>query len=266
MTISDTTWQQADRMIFHLPGEHLLPLRGCRPGCWWPPGGGEWWGCGELQTQGGSGHHREVREQPHSHSQKVRSLSSQINLNPLYPQSLHRGSALNQALKPPGGRQTPVVGRGGGVPQQNAGDWDKVLHSNRAGAATNAEDFTQEFMSQLRGNTAANLPPAMVNNKVNGQPSQHLQNNNINQVNSHQDQGVRLSTPTQQVSREWRLSEVCDVCVCCVLSCLFIRLLPLYTLTLTTHNHIGSSRQSLLPPNYKLEKTQTRPDFWHLVS
>ena len=29
------------------------------------------------------------------------------------------------------------------------GSWDKILNSDKAGAATNAEDFTKQFMSQM---------------------------------------------------------------------------------------------------------------------
>ena len=50
--------------------------------------------------------------------------------------TVRRGSALNQALKPPG-RQTPLVS--GNQAGAGAGEWNNVLQSNRAGAATNAE-------------------------------------------------------------------------------------------------------------------------------
>ena len=78
--------------------------------------------------------------------------------------TVRRGTVLNQVLKQPSGRQTPLLARqrGGG----GAGDWDTVLQSDRAGAADNAEDFTREFMSQLMGNTGANIPPPAANNKT----------------------------------------------------------------------------------------------------
>ena len=63
-----------------------------------------------------------------------------------------RGSVLNQALKPgpvsqqaQAGGPGPLVG-GGGVPgPRQGGDekWSKVLDLNRAGAAMDAETFTQ---------------------------------------------------------------------------------------------------------------------------
>ena len=63
-----------------------------------------------------------------------------------------RGSVLNQALKPgPGSQQAqaggpgPLVG-GGGAPGPHQGrdeKWSKVLDLNRAGAAMDAETFTQ---------------------------------------------------------------------------------------------------------------------------
>ena len=190
--------------------------------------------------------------------------------NPTLPTTLsflYRGSALNQALKPPAGGQTPLVGGAQPRPDNtgNGGAWDQVLQSNRAGAATNAEDFTQEFMSQLMGNTAANLPPALVSNNVNG-PPQHLQNNNLNQLNCQQDQAVRISTPTKQVSKKSgdRLKPLESLMfVCVVLCCLFIRFPSLYTLPLPTHNPTLPSRLSTDPPcpNYKRGKTQTLRDF-----
>ena len=127
-----------------------------------------------------------------------------------------------------------------------AGAWDKVLQSNRAGAATNAEDFTQEFMSQLMGNTAANLPPPLVSNNVNGQ-RQHLQNNNSNQLNYQQEPGVRISTPTKQVS---------DVCVCCVF--LFIYQAPssVYTHSPSPYPQSYPTKPTIHAPT--MSKLQTR--------
>ena len=170
----------------------------------------------------------------------------QINClsNPTLPTTLlflYRGSALNQALKPPTGGQTPLVGGAQPRPDNtgNGGAWDQVLQSNRAGAATNAEDFTQEFMSQLMGNTAANLPPALVSNNVNG-PPQHLQNNNHNQLNCQQDQAVRISTPTKQVSKKSgdRLKPLESLMFVCVVLCCVVylsgSLLCIHSLSLPT--------------------------------
>ena len=172
---------------------------------------------------------------------------------------LYRGSALNQALKPPAGGQTPLVGGAQPRPDNtgNGGAWDQVLQSNRAGAATNAEDFTQEFMSQLMGNTAANLPPALVSNTVNG-PPQHLQNNNLNQLNCQQDQAVRISTPTKQVSKkEWRQAEtsgIFDVCVCCVV--LFIYQVPFSVYTPSPYPQSYPTKPAIYAP--AMSKLQTR--------
>ena len=72
-----------------------------------------------------------------------------------------RGGVLNQALRPtsqtpvPQTQRAPPTGAGG------SGDWSGVLDANRAGAADNAEDFTKQFMSQLKGETAGNLPYQM---------------------------------------------------------------------------------------------------------
>ena len=67
--------------------------------------------------------------------------------------SYYRGGVLNQALKAgpgpgQGGRHTPLVGgapgkeapAGGGAA---AGGWSNLLDANRAGAAMDAESFTQ---------------------------------------------------------------------------------------------------------------------------
>ena len=45
---------------------------------------------------------------------------------------------------------------------EGSGDWTKVLDANRAGAAMDAESFTQEFMSQLTGANSSNLPPQLL--------------------------------------------------------------------------------------------------------
>ena len=88
---------------------------------------------------------------------------------------------MNRALKPgpgQGGRQTPLVAgqqKPGGVAGEGSGDWSKVLDANRAGAAMDAEAFTQEFMSQLTGANTNNLPPQLLpdTKKMNG--VQHYQ-------------------------------------------------------------------------------------------
>ena len=38
---------------------------------------------------------------------------------------------------------------------QNKEGWDQILNSNTAGMATNAEDFTKQFMSQMFGKEPA---------------------------------------------------------------------------------------------------------------
>merc|ERR1711971_1043437 len=50
----------------------------------------------------------------------------------------------------PGLAQGPVNGMGG-PPQVQAGDWGRKLESDGAGAASNAEEFTKQFMQQLAG-------------------------------------------------------------------------------------------------------------------
>merc|ERR1719245_1480925 len=78
--------------------------------------------------------------------------------------TIRRGSVLSKTLKGAGGHQAggrltpqggghgPLVGGEGGadLAQPKPGDekWTKVLDLNRAGAAMDAETFTQEFMSQ----------------------------------------------------------------------------------------------------------------------
>ncbi len=43
-------------------------------------------------------------------------------------------------------------------PGNNPGQWKQVLDSDKAGAATNAEDFTKQFMSQMYGGGAGQQP------------------------------------------------------------------------------------------------------------
>ena len=70
-----------------------------------------------------------------------------------------RGGVLNQALRP--GSQTPVPQKPIKTQTPVPGEWSGVLDANRAGMADNAEEFTKQFMSQLTGETAGNLPPQM---------------------------------------------------------------------------------------------------------
>ena len=82
------------------------------------------------------------------------------------------------------------------------------------------------------------------------------------------DNTSRTTTATSSTisrSQEWEyqlLQSKWVMFVCVVFSCLFIRLLPLYTLTLPLPTHNPT------PPcqNYKLGKTLTPVDFSHLVS
>ena len=39
--------------------------------------------------------------------------------------------------------------------------WGNLLDANSAGMAGSAEEFTKQFMNQLTGNTAGNLPPPL---------------------------------------------------------------------------------------------------------
>ena len=40
--------------------------------------------------------------------------------------------------------------------QQQQQNWDKILSNDKAGIATNAEDFTKQFMGQMYGNNGTN--------------------------------------------------------------------------------------------------------------
>ena len=119
--------------------------------------------------------------------------------------TVRRGGVLNQALKPAqSGRQTPLVSNNNnnaaGNNDPRAGDWNKVLDANKAGAAMNAETFTQEFMQQLMGQTASNLPPPLlsetaVNSNYQQPPPQQQQQQ---QQQQQVENGGRMSTPTQK--------------------------------------------------------------------
>lgn len=131
--------------------------------------------------------------------------------------TIRRGSVLSKTLKggqPAGGRLNPQAGQGslvgGGGPagpaQPQAGDekWTKVLDLNRAGAAMDAETFTQEFMSQLMGANVNNLPPPVVEHGLQHelqqqhQPQQQQQHQPQQQL---QQNGVRISTPTGTLTK-----------------------------------------------------------------
>ena len=83
---------------------------------------------------------------------------------------------------------------GAGQAGAGAGDWSKVLDANRAGAAMDADAFTKEFMSQLTGQTAANLPPP-VHMNGNGQQQQQQQ---LPQQQPQYETTARVLTPPNQ--------------------------------------------------------------------
>ena len=60
------------------------------------------------------------------------------------------------AGRPQGSAEAPGLAQGpgngmGGQPQVQAGDWGRKLEADGAGAASNAEEFTKQFMQQLAG-------------------------------------------------------------------------------------------------------------------
>merc|ERR1719341_2776291 len=111
--------------------------------------------------------------------------------------TIQRGGALSQTIKP-SESSTPTKGLMGGMgtPQGPAGPgsdkWGNLLDANSAGMAGSAEEFTKQFMSQLTGNTAGNLPPPLLNGTVvptgSGVPEP-------TEVQYHQQ---RVATPTKQ--------------------------------------------------------------------
>jgi len=115
---------------------------------------------------------------------------------------VQRGGVLNQALRSRDS-ETPVKQVKGGLMSGNGPaptvtppkNWSKVLDANNAGVADSAEEFTKQFMSQLKGDTAANLPAPMNQApKLNGQ--------NFNGQSMAQPTSMhhsRTATPTRQV-------------------------------------------------------------------
>ena len=68
-------------------------------------------------------------------------------------QSVHQNAQQNvhqnvQQQQPKMVQQNP--------PQQQQQNWDKILSNDKAGIATNAEDFTKQFMGQMYGNNGTN--------------------------------------------------------------------------------------------------------------
>jgi len=101
------------------------------------------------------------------------------------------------------GSGTPTKGLMGGMGKQSgpagpgADKWGHLLEANTAGQADSAEEFTRQFMSQLTGESASNLPPPLLNGTVvNGGSNQHP----ANDVSYTTPQYERIVTPTKQVA------------------------------------------------------------------
>jgi len=111
------------------------------------------------------------------------------------------GPMQQQTVKP--GSATPTKGLMGGMGKQSgpagpgADKWGHLLEANSAGQADSAEEFTRQFMSQLTGESASNLPPPLLNGTVvNGGSNQHP----ANDVSHTNPQYERIVTPTKQVA------------------------------------------------------------------
>ena len=66
-------------------------------------------------------------------------------------QSVHQNAQQNVQQQ-----QQPKVVQQNPPQQQQQQNWDKILSNDKAGIATNAEDFTKQFMGQMYGNNGTN--------------------------------------------------------------------------------------------------------------
>ncbi|XP_023320569.1 PDZ and LIM domain protein Zasp isoform X4 [Eurytemora carolleeae] len=121
--------------------------------------------------------HKEVQE-------KIVRAGNNFNL------TVNRGGVLSQALKP-----APVAPQSS-IPRPNpeGREWKSSLEADAAGSADNAEDFTRQFMAQLKGDIPSVLPSP---GKQNGNFRRELSSTPVHQTvpnGGTQYTGVQHST------------------------------------------------------------------------
>merc|ERR1719411_1969215 len=72
----------------------------------------------------------------------------------------HTVSQLQSAASPPYTRSPPDQY------QNTNNNWNETLNSNKAGAASNAEDFTKQFMSDMFGGAGMSQSPVVSNTPI----------------------------------------------------------------------------------------------------
>ena len=80
-------------------------------------------------------------------------------------QSVHQNAQQNvhQNVQ----QQQPKMVQQNPPQQQQQQNWDKILSNDKAGIATNAEDFTKQFMGQMYGNNGTNHSSKILRNPQN---------------------------------------------------------------------------------------------------
>lgn len=94
--------------------------------------------------------HQNVQQNVQQNAQR----NVQQNAHQNTQQSVHQNAQQNvhQNVQ----QQQPKMVQQNPPQQQQQQNWDKILSNDKAGIATNAEDFTKQFMGQMYGNNGTN--------------------------------------------------------------------------------------------------------------
>ena len=95
-----------------------------------------------------------VQQNAHQNTQQNVQQNAHQNVHQNAQQNVHQN--VQQQQQPKMVQQNP--------PQQQQQNWDKILSNDKAGIATNAEDFTKQFMGQMYGNNGTNHSSKILRN------------------------------------------------------------------------------------------------------
>ena len=104
-----------------------------------------------VPTQPPATQQQNVQQNVHQNAQQ----NAQQNIQQNVQQNVHQNVQQNvqQNVHQNVQQQPKMVQQNPPQQQQN---WDKTLNNDKAGVATNAEDFTKQFMGQMYGNNGTN--------------------------------------------------------------------------------------------------------------
>ena len=91
--------------------------------------------------------HQNTHQNVQQNVQQNAHQNTQQNVQKNSHQNVHQN--VQQQQQPKMVQQNPPQ-------QQQQQNWDKILSNDKAGIATNAEDFTKQFMGQMYGNNGTN--------------------------------------------------------------------------------------------------------------